>query len=99
MGKQEAETITSIWQTGLYNSHIHCDRYPLDDNRFIFMFKDGSVAWEAKDFLIEQERCLEVTIEQKVYHGKYTEAYKKNKKRHQNPKAKKVQTKRQKRKK
>jgi len=27
--------------------------------------------------LIEQERCLEVTIEQKVYHGKYTEAYKK----------------------
>ena len=37
--KQEAETITSIWQTGLWNSHIHCDRYPLDDNRFIFMFK------------------------------------------------------------
>merc|ERR1712018_402940 len=75
--KQEAETITSIWQTGLWNSHIHCDRYPLDDNRFIFMFKDGSIAWEAKDFLIEQEECLEVTVEQKTYHGKYTEAYKK----------------------
>ena len=43
----------------------------------LLIFKDGSVAWEAKDFLIEQERCLEVTIEQKVYHGKYTEAYKK----------------------
>lgn len=75
--KEEAETITSIWQTGMWNSHIHCDRYPLDDNRYIFMFKDGSVAWEAKDFLIDQEQCLEVTIEQKVYHGKYTEAYKK----------------------
>lgn len=77
--KEEAETITSIWQTGLWNSHIHCDRYPLggNDDRFIFMFKDGAVAWEAKDFLVEQERCLEVTIEQKSYHGKYTEAYKK----------------------
>ena len=75
--KEEAETITSIWQTGLWNSHIHCDRYPLDENRYIFMFKDGAVAWEAKDFLIEQERCLEVTIEQKVYHGKFTEEYKK----------------------
>ena len=75
--KEEAETITSIWQTGLWNSHIHCDRYPLDENRYIFMFKDGAVAWEAKDFLIEQERCLEVTIEQKVYHGMYTEEYKK----------------------
>ena len=43
-------------------------------------FQDGSVAWEAKDFLIEQEQCLEVTIEQKVYHGKHTEEYKKEQK-------------------
>ena len=41
------------------------------------IFQDGSVAWEAKDFLIEQERCQEVTIEQKVYHGMHTEEYKK----------------------
>ena len=40
-------------------------------------FQDGAIAWEAKDFLVEQEQCLEVTIEQKSYHGKYTEAYKK----------------------
>lgn len=97
--KQEAETITSIWQTGLWNSHIHCDRYPLDDNRFIFMFKDGSVAWEAKDFLIEQERCLEVTIEQKVYHGKYTEAYKKEQEEESKSKSKKSTTKKTKKKK
>ena len=38
--------------------------------------QDGSIAWEAKDFLIDQEECLEVTIEQKTYHGKHTEAYK-----------------------
>ena len=73
--KQEVEEITSIWQTGLWNNHVHLDRYPLDDNRCIFMFKDGSSAWEAKDFLIEQERCAEVQIEQRVYHGKHTELY------------------------
>merc|ERR1712111_57765 len=74
--KAETEEITSIWQTGLWNSHIHLDRFPVDEDRVIFMFKDGSSAWEAKDFLIEQERCLEVQIEQRVYHGKHTELYK-----------------------
>lgn len=42
----------------------------IDDNRAIFMFKDGSMAWEAKDFLIQQEECKEVTIESKSYYGK-----------------------------
>ena len=42
----------------------------VDDNRAIFMFKDGSQAWDAKDFLIEQERCKDVTIDNKVYEGK-----------------------------
>lgn len=34
------------------------------------MFSDGAQAWKAKDFLIEQERCESVTVENKVYHGK-----------------------------
>ena len=42
----------------------------VDDNRAIFMFRDGSQAWEAKNFLIEQERCESVTVENKVYPGK-----------------------------
>lgn len=33
------------------------------------MFKDGAQAWKAKDFLVEQERCESVTIENKVYNG------------------------------
>ena len=41
----------------------------MDDNRAIFMFRDGGQAWDAKDYLIEQERCLSVTIENKVYPG------------------------------
>lgn len=31
------------------------------------MFKDGSQAWDAKDYLIQQERCKVVTIENKHY--------------------------------
>lgn len=42
----------------------------IDDNRAIFMFKDGSQAWEAKDFLIQQDRCESVSLENKVYPGK-----------------------------
>lgn len=45
-------------------------RYMIDDNRAIFMFKDGSQAWEAKDFLITQDRCDSVSVENKVYPGK-----------------------------
>lgn len=35
------------------------------------MFKDGSKAWDAKDFLVDQNRCEEVSIENKSYPGKH----------------------------
>lgn len=44
----------------------------MDDNRAIFLFKDGAQAWPAKEFLIEQEKCESITIESKVYYGKYS---------------------------
>lgn len=68
--KEEAQTITKLWQTSLWNNHIQAEQYMIDDDRAIFMFKDGSQAWDAKDFLVEQKECLSVTIESKVYHGK-----------------------------
>lgn len=34
------------------------------------MFKDGAQGWEAKDFLVEQDRCEEVVIESKSYPGR-----------------------------
>ncbi|KAH8237094.1 hypothetical protein KR038_004233 [Drosophila bunnanda] len=67
--RDEAETITKLWQTSLWNNHIQAERYMVDDDRAIFLFKDGAQAWEAKDFLIEQERCKGVTIENKEYPG------------------------------
>ncbi|KAL3261390.1 hypothetical protein MRX96_000001 [Rhipicephalus microplus] len=68
--REETEEITSIWQTSLMNNHISVDRYILDDNRALFTFKDGSQAWEAKDFLVQQDQLETITIENKPYYGK-----------------------------
>lgn len=54
----------------MFHSRSNSRRFMVDDNRAIFMFRDGSQAWEAKNFLIEQDRCESVTIENKVYPGK-----------------------------
>lgn len=42
----------------------------MGSNRVIFMLRDGSMAWEVKDFLVSQERCAEVTVEGQVFPGK-----------------------------
>lgn len=34
------------------------------------MLRDGSYAWEIKDFLVDQDRCADVTLEGQVYPGK-----------------------------
>ncbi|XP_069674531.1 LDLR chaperone boca [Periplaneta americana] len=70
--REETEELTKLWQTGLWNNHIQAERYLVADDRTIFLFKDGAQAWDAKEFLIEQERCKEVVIENKSYYGKHT---------------------------
>uniref|UniRef100_A0A671SP89 LRP chaperone MESD n=1 Tax=Sinocyclocheilus anshuiensis TaxID=1608454 RepID=A0A671SP89_9TELE len=42
-------------------------RFVVGSNRAIFMLRDGSYAWEIKDFLIAQDRCEDVTVEGQVY--------------------------------
>nr|AGM32788.1 mesoderm development candidate 2 [Coptotermes formosanus] len=71
--REETEEITKLWQSSLWNNHIQAERYLVADDKAIFLFKDGSQAWDAKEFLIEQERCKEVVIENKSYYGKHTE--------------------------
>ncbi|KFM81405.1 LDLR chaperone boca, partial [Stegodyphus mimosarum] len=78
--EQETEKITSLWQTSLMNNHINVERYPIGQDRVIFMFKDGSQAWEAKDFLVEQERMEVFSIENKEYYGKHSSKKNKGKK-------------------
>lgn len=68
--KKDLEQTTQLWQTSLFNAHFDVQRFVIDENRAIFMFKDGSQAWEAKEFLLAQDRCEEVTIEGKSYPGK-----------------------------
>ncbi|XP_048750957.1 LRP chaperone MESD-like [Ostrea edulis] len=67
--EKETEQITQLWQTSLFNANYEIQRYVVGSNRVIFMIKDGSKAWEIKDFLVTQDRCQEVTIEGKNYPG------------------------------
>lgn len=57
----------------------------MGSNRVIFMLRDGSYAWEIKDFLALQERCEDVTVEGQVFPGKAAnKANKANKEKEQN---------------
>lgn len=71
--REDTEEITSLWQTGLYNNHVQAERFVLEDDRIMFLFRDGSAAWEAKDYFLEQERVEDVQLEQQTYHGKYSQ--------------------------
>ena len=49
---------------------FHTGRFVVGTNRAIFMLRDGAMAWEVKDFLVKQDRCLDVTVEGQVFPGK-----------------------------
>ncbi|CAG4982945.1 unnamed protein product [Parnassius apollo] len=68
--RARTEELTKIWQASLWSNHIQAERYLIDDDRAIFMFKDGSQAWTAKEFLIEQDELKEVQLESQTYPGK-----------------------------
>uniref|UniRef100_UPI00398ED422 LRP chaperone MESD n=1 Tax=Pristiophorus japonicus TaxID=55135 RepID=UPI00398ED422 len=68
--EKDTEEITSLWQGGLYNANYDVQRFVVGSDRAIFMLRDGSYAWEIKDFLINQDRCADVTVEGQAYPGK-----------------------------
>ncbi|XP_066503752.1 LRP chaperone MESD [Hoplias malabaricus] len=68
--EKETEEVTSLWQGSLFNANFDVQRFVVGSNRVIFMLRDGSYAWEIKDFLIGQERCEDVTVEGQVFPGK-----------------------------
>lgn len=70
-GKEEADQLSSVWQVGLQNNHIQAERFSIEEDRVLFMFREGSQAWEAKDYIIELEQCEDVMLEQQTYLGKY----------------------------
>ncbi|XP_029431143.1 LRP chaperone MESD [Rhinatrema bivittatum] len=68
--EKESEEITSLWQGSLFNANYDIQRFIVGSNRAIFMLRDGSYAWEIKDFLVKQDRCADVTVEGQVFPGK-----------------------------
>eukprot|EP00070_Physeter_catodon_P044991 XP_028351885.1 LRP chaperone MESD isoform X3 [Physeter catodon] len=49
--EKETEEITSLWQGSLFNANYDVQRFIVGSDRAIFMLRDGSYAWEIKDFL------------------------------------------------
>lgn len=68
--KRTTEDLTQRWQVGLGNNHMRCERFVIADNRAIFVFEDGSLAFDAKDFFIDQPEVKEYSIDSRVWRGK-----------------------------
>ena len=67
--KRETEDLTARWEESLRNGGIQAQRYIISDDRAIFMLQDGSEAWKMKDFLIQQDGCVEVEIDKQKFPG------------------------------
>ncbi|CAG5092951.1 Similar to boca: LDLR chaperone boca (Drosophila melanogaster) [Cotesia congregata] len=68
----EADNIFRLWQGSLQNNHIIAERYPIEPKRAVFMFREGSQAVDAKNFLIDQPELEHVTLEGQIYPGKHS---------------------------
>ncbi|CAF1001551.1 unnamed protein product [Rotaria sordida] len=68
--RRETEEITQIWWAALKNALYDVTKYIVDDTRVLFLLQDGSQAYEVKNYLVQQDRCQEVTIDNRPYYGK-----------------------------
>ena len=65
--KARTESVSSRWVQSLLNGHLQADRYIVADDRVLLVIKDGSQAWDIKDYLITQTDCTTVTLEQQTF--------------------------------
>lgn len=65
--RDETDKLSSRWAVGLLNGHIPTQRYIVNDDRVLYMIEEGSRAWDAKEYLVQQEECVDVTLEQVAY--------------------------------
>ncbi|XP_066591778.1 LDLR chaperone boca isoform X2 [Prorops nasuta] len=68
LSESKAETIMKIWQSSLQNNHIIAERYPIESKRAIFMFREGSQAIDAKNYLLQQPELSHVMLEGQTYY-------------------------------
>nr|CAD2169055.1 unnamed protein product [Meloidogyne enterolobii] len=67
--KELTEKISAQWQQSFFNNHIDAQNYVVDDDRILFLFKEGQQAWDARDFLIRQPECKEIQLEGRTIPG------------------------------
>lgn len=68
LSEEDASTIMKIWQTSLQNNHIIAERYPIDSKRSVFLFREGSQAVDAKNYLLQQPELSHVSLEGQLYY-------------------------------
>ncbi|KAI4489580.1 hypothetical protein M0802_011017 [Mischocyttarus mexicanus] len=68
LSEEEAGVIMRIWQSSLQNNHIIAERYSIDPKRSVFLFREGSQAVDAKNYLLEQPELSHVTLEGQTYY-------------------------------
>ena len=65
--KARTDSISGRWVQSLLNGHLQAERYIVADNRVLLVIKDGSQAWDVKDYLVTQTDCTTVSIEQQTF--------------------------------
>ncbi|CAK5075157.1 unnamed protein product [Meloidogyne enterolobii] len=73
--KELTEKISAQWQQSFFNNHIDAQNYVVDDDRILFLFKEGQQAWDARDFLIRQSECREIQLEGRKIPGPASSVY------------------------
>lgn len=68
MSPEDADVIMRIWLTSLQNNHIIAERFPIEPRRSIFMFREGSQAVDAKNYLLEQPELSHIMVEGQTYY-------------------------------
>jgi hypothetical protein len=53
----------------IISTYIFYFRYVVADDRVLFLLKDGSIAWDVKDFIITQPECKMVEFENQKFPG------------------------------
>lgn len=69
VSEEQAEVVMRIWQSSLQNNHIIAERYPIDTKRVIYMFREGSQAVDAKNYLLEQPELSHITLEGQTFYS------------------------------
>ncbi|KAL7072463.1 hypothetical protein ACQ4LE_008296 [Meloidogyne hapla] len=73
--REFTEKISSQWQQSFFNNHIDVQNYVVDDDRILFLFKEGQQAWDARDFLLKQSECKEIQLEGRTIPGPASSIY------------------------